>query len=70
MNATQLLEKVQFVVDAKGQQSAVLLNMEDWEQLLILLEALEDAEEIRRLREEDKEEISWEQAKVELGLDI
>jgi hypothetical protein len=41
MNATQLLERVQFVVDGKGQQSAVLLNMEDWEQ-----------------------------AKVELGLDI
>ena len=70
MNATELLERVQFIVNAKGQQSAVLLSMQDWEQLLNILEDLEDAEEISRLKEEDEEEISWEQAKVELGLDI
>jgi hypothetical protein len=33
---------------------------------LILLEDLEDAEEIRRLREVGEEAIPWEQAKAEL----
>jgi PHD/YefM family antitoxin component YafN of YafNO toxin-antitoxin module len=70
MKTTQLLEKVQFIIDAKGEQSAVLLNMEDWEQLLTFLEELEDAEEICRLREEDEEAIPWEQTKIELGLEI
>jgi hypothetical protein len=39
-----------------------------WERLLILLEDLEDAEEIRRLRESGEEAIPWEQAKAELGI--
>lgn len=70
MNPTQLLERVQFVINTKGQQSAVLLSIEDWQQLLTFLEDLEDAEEMRCLREEDEEEISWDEAKVKLGLDI
>lgn len=70
MNATQLLERVQFVINAQGQQSAVLLSLEDWEELLMMLEDLEDAEEINRLQEEDEEEMSWEEAKLKLGLDI
>ncbi|MFB2921602.1 hypothetical protein [Aerosakkonema funiforme] len=51
MNAKQLLEKVQFVVDAEGNKSAVQLSVELWEELLTILEDLEDAEEIRLARE-------------------
>ena len=36
------------------------------EELLVLLEDLEDAEEICRLRETGEETIPWEQAKAEL----
>ena len=70
MNNTQLLEKVQFIVDAKGNQSAVLLNIEDWEKLLSILEELEDSDDIINAKEENEEAISWEQAKSELGLKI
>jgi PHD/YefM family antitoxin component YafN of YafNO toxin-antitoxin module len=54
MNITQLSQRVQFVVDAEGHKSAVLVSLDDWEHLLILLEDLEDAEEIRRARAETK----------------
>lgn len=69
MNITQLSQRVQFVVDAEGHKSAVLVSLDDWEHLLILLEDLEDAEEIRRARAENEEAIPWKQAKVELGID-
>jgi hypothetical protein len=70
MNTTQLLEKIQIVVDAKGNQSAISLDLEDWEQLLILLEEVEDANDILQAKQENEETISWEQAKAELGLNI
>ncbi len=69
MNITELSQRVQLVVNAEGKKSAVLLSVEDWEQMLNLLEDLEDAEEIRRARAEEEEAIPWEQAKVELGID-
>jgi hypothetical protein len=68
MKTKDLMERVRFVVDPQGTQSAVLLNVEDWDQLLILLEDLEDAEEIQQIRKNEEEEIPWEQAKVELGI--
>ncbi len=70
MNTTQLLEKIQIVVDAKGNQSTISLNLEDWEQLLILLEEVEDANDILQAKQENEQTISWEQAKAELGLNI
>jgi len=69
MNAKELSQRVQFVVDAEGHKSAVLVSLDDWEQLLTFLEDLEDAEEIRRVREEEEDAILWEQAKVELGIE-
>lgn len=69
MNATELLQRVQFVVDAQWQKSAVMLSLEDWQQLLTILEDLEDAEELRRTKEEDEEAIPWEQAKIQLGIE-
>ena len=66
----ELLEKVQFVVDAGGNKSAVQLSVEVWEELLTILEDLEDAEEIRLARENKEEAIPWEQAKAELGIEV
>lgn len=51
MNSTELSQRVQFVIDAEGHKSAVLVSLDDWEQLLNLLKDLEDVEEIRLARE-------------------
>ena len=70
MNTQQLLEKVKFVVDNNGHQSAVLLGLKDWEQVLTLLEDGEDAQAILEAREDEEEEVPWEQVKAELGLKL
>ncbi len=73
MSVTEILQNIQFVVDAGGDKKAVLLDYSLWEELLTQLEDLEDAEEIRRLREAEEEVIPWEQAKGELraqGMDV
>lgn len=73
MSVVDRLEQVQFLVDAQGQKKSVVLDLATWEELLMLLEDLEDATEIRRLRELGEEVIPWEQAKGELraaGIDV
>jgi len=73
MSVLERLQRAQFLVDAKGNKRAVVLEYAIWEELLTLLEDLEDAEEIRRLREEGEEAIPWEEAKAELraeGVDV
>jgi len=70
MSDTSLLRSVQYVVDSDGHKSAVLVDLDVWEQILTLLEDSEDAEEIRRARgEEEEETVPWEQVKADLGLD-
>ena len=69
MSVLERLETAQFVVDADGNKTAVVLDYAVWEQLLTLLEDLEDAEEIRRLRAAEEETVSWEEAKAELRID-
>ena len=69
MSVIDLLQNAQFVVDAHGNKRAVLLDYASWEALLTLLEDLEDAEEIRRLREAGEGAIAWEQTKAELRAD-
>ncbi|MCY3669719.1 MAG: hypothetical protein OXH14_01385, partial [Alphaproteobacteria bacterium] len=67
------LQNAQFVTDADGNKTAVLLNYASWEELLTLLEDLEDAKEIKRSRASGEETIPWEQAKAELrskGIDV
>jgi len=66
MSITELLETAQFVVDGSGNKKAAVLDFAIWEELLTLLEDLEDAEEIHRLREAEEETIPWDQAKAEL----
>ena len=75
MSASEILQQAQFLVDAEGNRKAVVFDYSLWQELLTLLEDLEDAEEIRRLREagEDEEALPWEQAKEELrrqGVDV
>jgi PHD/YefM family antitoxin component YafN of YafNO toxin-antitoxin module len=69
MGNTTFLESVRFVVDTEGHRSAVLVDLDVWEQILTLLEDLEDAEEIRRARAEDEETIPWGQVRTDLGLE-
>ena len=47
MGVADLIQKFQFVVDAKGEKQSVLIDYAVWEELLNLLEDLEDSEEIR-----------------------
>ena len=64
MSVTELLQAAQFLVDADSNKKAVMLDFAIWEELLTLLEDLEDAEEIRHLREAGEEAVPWEQAKA------
>ncbi len=48
MSVNELLQRVQFVVDNGGNRTAVVLDYEDWEELMTLLEDIEDAEELSR----------------------
>ena len=66
MNATKLLQNVQFVTDTNGNKTAVLLDYATWEEVMTILEDIEDAEEIRRSRASGEEAIPWEQARAEL----
>ena len=61
-----ILERTQFVVNSKGQKTAVVLDYTLWEELMTILEDVEDAEELRQLQAADIETVSWEQAKREL----
>lgn len=73
MTVSDLLEKAQFLIDKSGNKQAVVLDYAIWEEFLALLEDLEDAEEIRRLRESNEDVISWEEALAELraeGVDV
>ena len=61
----EILEAAEFVVDSQGQKRAVLLDYSLWKELLTILEDIEDAEEIRHLREMGEEAIPWEKALVD-----
>ena len=73
MSINDLLEKAQFVVDNGGNKTAVVLDYNDWEELMTLLEDIEDAIELSRSVDGDEELIPWEQAQAELrakGIDV
>jgi len=70
MTVTEILNSVKFVVSLDGHQSAVVVDIDVWEQIVILLEDAEDAEEIKRARAIKEETIPWKTAKKELKLGI
>jgi hypothetical protein len=44
MTVADILSSVKFVVDPNGQQSAVLVGMDVWEEIISLLEIAEEIE--------------------------
>lgn len=68
MTIAELLKSVKYVVNTNGQQSAVVVDMNVWEQIVALLEDTEDTEEIKQLRTIKEETIPWQTAKKELNL--
>jgi len=70
MTVADILSSVKFVVNPDGQQSAVVVDLDVWEQIVILLEDTEDAEEMKQMRSIKEEKILWEMAKKELKLGI
>ncbi len=73
MSITDVLDKAEFLIDDKGNKKAVVLDMALWQELLDLLQDVEDANEIQRLRELGDETVDWTQAKSDLrakGIDV
>ena len=68
MTIADILNSVKFVVDSDGQQSAVMVDMDVWEQIVTLLEEAEDTEEIKKARSVNEETIRWKTAKKDLNL--
>ena len=69
MTVTDILSSVRFVIDPDGHQSAVVVDLDVWEQIVTLLEDAEDAEEeMKQARAVKEETISWKTAKKELKL--
>jgi hypothetical protein len=68
MTIAEILNSVKFVVNSDGHQSAVVVDLDVWEQIITLLEDAEDTEEIKKLRSIKEETIPWNAAKKDLNL--
>lgn len=68
MTIAEILNSVKFVVNPDGRQSAVVVDLDVWEQIVTLLEDAEDAEELKKARSVKEETIPWKTAKKDLGL--
>jgi hypothetical protein len=66
MSVNELVQSARFLVDANGNKTAIVIDLSAWQELLTLLEDLEEADEIRPLRNITEEPIPWEQARTEL----
>jgi len=67
MTVAELLDHVKFVVNPKGKKSAVLVDLDIWEQIVALLEDAEDADEMKKAFSVKEETIPWNVAKKELN---
>ncbi|MFZ1042434.1 MAG: hypothetical protein WCA79_06600 [Anaerolineales bacterium] len=68
MTIADILNSIKFVVDPDGHQSAVMVDLDVWEQIVTLLEDTEDAEEIKKACGIREETIPWKAAKKDLKL--
>jgi len=68
MTIAEILNSVKFVVEPDGHQSAVVVDLNVWEQIILLLEDAEDAEEMKQACAVKEETIPWKTAKKELKL--
>jgi hypothetical protein len=65
MSIVDMLESVQYVVDSKGQQTAVQIDLKTWHMLRDMLEDLDDMAEMARTRAEQEETFAWEDVVAE-----
>ena len=68
MTIAEILNSIKFVVEPDGHQSAVVVDLDVWEQIITLLEDTEDAEEMKQARSIKEEMIPWKTAKKDLKL--
>jgi len=66
MNTKALLQQVQYIVDAEGNQTAVQMDLELWQKLQPLLKSRSAHEEIQPRRKNLDEIIPWEEFQQEL----
>jgi hypothetical protein len=66
MTIAEILNSVKFVVGPDGHQSAVVVDLDVWEQIIMLLEDSEDADEMKQARAVKEDTIPWKTAKKEL----
>ena len=68
MTIAEILDTVKFVINPSGKKSAVMVDLDVWEQIVTILEDLEDAEEMKQARAVNEETVPWNEAKKELNL--
>lgn len=68
MTIAEILETVRFVVNPSGQKSAVMVDLDVWDEIVSMLEDLEDAEEMKQAKMVREETVPWDTAKKELNL--
>jgi len=61
MTVAEILNSVKFVIEPNRHQSAVVVDLEVWEQIVSILE---DAEGIKKARSIKEESIPWKTAKI------
>jgi len=66
MTVAEILKSVKFVVNPSGKKSAVMVDLDVWEEILTMLEDAEDADEIQQARDVHEETIPWNTAKRDL----
>jgi len=68
MTVAEILEKVKFGINPSGKKSAVVVDLDIWEEIVTMLEDAEDAEELKKSRVVREETIPWKEAKKDFGL--
>ncbi len=68
MTIAEILKSVRFVVNPSGQKSAVMMDLDVWEEIVSMLEDLEDAEEMKQAKMVREETVPWDVAKKDLNL--
>ena len=61
MTISEVLRSVQFVVDKRGERTAVVLDMQSWDEILSSLEELEDVRLVRERLEDWRTKEGWTQ---------
>ncbi len=68
MTIAEILKSVQFVVNPDGEKSAVMVNVDVWDEIVSMLEDIEDAEELKQAKMVHEESVPWEVVKKEMKL--